>query len=302
MHSYTFRRGLLEAWRWRVKRSLFKRLTRAGMPVFTLGGDVISVNPQVHGVYEPQIMHLIRTAAEEGLNRFFVDVGANIGLISCQAGCHFRRLVLFEPNPQVLPILRANVSRCLHTADYEIREYAIGTSDGVTRLRVPRGNLGGAFIQDDGNSYSPAVLAKKDRFHEVDPRNYDEIEIQVRDRATVLDALAVSLKAQGLDQGVIKLDVEGYEAVVLEGVLNSFKDGFRYMVVMECQSDGRDLDALVRRHGAGRLLQLREYPDRNRSHWLRSLRGALAGGFEWRLEPYVPQRRKTDLVYFSFEC
>jgi FkbM family methyltransferase len=302
MVDYTFRRGLLESWRWRIKRSLFKRLTRDAMPVFTLGGDVISVNPQVHGAYEPQLVHLIRTGAAQGLNHFFVDVGANIGLIACQVAPHFRTLVLFEPNPQVLPILKANAARCLRDTAHEIREYALGTADSTAQLRVPRGNLGGAFIQDTANSYSAATLAKKDGFDELDPRNYENIEIRVCDGAEALEALAVSLKARGLDQGIFKLDVEGYEPVVLEAILAGFKHGFRFMVVMECQADGREIEAVVKRSGAGRLVQVKPDPDRSRPGWSRSLSALRAGGHAWRLVPYVPQGRKTDLVYFSYEA
>jgi len=293
---------MFDSWRWRIRRSLFKRLTRRAMPVFTLGGDVISVNPQAHGVYEPQIMHLIRAAAAQGMNHFFVDIGANIGLISCQAATHFRRVVLFEPNPQVLPILKANAARCLRGTDHAIHEYAIGAQNTTTELRVPRGNLGGAFIQDAGNSYSADTLAKKDGFGTLDAANYDTIRIEVRDGRAALEELALSLKAAGLESGVFKLDVEGYEPVVLEAILASFKIGFRYMVVLECQSDGREIEALVRRHGSGTLLQVGEFPERRRPKWARGLRALLAGGQEWRLVPFRPQGRKTDIVYFSSDA
>ena len=301
MRDYTFRRGLLESWRWRLKRSLFKRLTRASMPVFTLGGDVISVNPQVHGVYEPQVMHLIRTAAADGLDHFFVDIGANIGLIACQAARHFRRLVLVEPNPQVLPILKANAARCLRDTEHEIFEFALGTADGSAQLRVPRGNLGGAFIQDAANAYSASTLARKDGFAALEAANYENIEISVRDANQALTALALSLREKGCERGVFKLDVEGYEPVVLASILECFKLGFRFMVVMECQSDGREIQALVERHGFGRLLQVSEHPQRGGQRWSRGLRVLRAGGHQWRLAPYAPQARKTDLVYFSFE-
>jgi FkbM family methyltransferase len=302
MQPYTFRRGLLESWRWRFKRSLYKRLTRRALPVFTLGGDVISVNPQVHGVYEPQVMHLIETAAAQGMNHFFVDIGANIGLIACQAAPHFRKLILFEPNPQVLPILHANTSRWLHATEHEIHAFALGTSDSVTQLRVPRGNLGGAFIQDAGNSYSATTLARKDGFAELDARNYESIDIPVRNGKEVLARLAIVLKAQGFEQGVFKLDVEGYEPVVLEAILEAFKHGFRFMVVLECQSDGKDIAQLARRYGSGRLLQVTEYPDRKRHRWTKSLRMLFAGGRRWYLAPYAPQPRKTDIVYFNFDA
>ena len=74
------------------------------------------------------------------------------------------------------------------------------------------------------------------------------------------------------------------------------------MVVMECQADGREIESVVKRSGAGRLVQVKQDPDRSRPGWSRSLSALRAGGHAWRLVPYVPQGRKTDLVYFSYEA
>lgn len=298
MHDPIYRRSVLEGWRWRIRRSLFKRLTRDSLRVFTLGGDVISVNPQCHGVYEPQVSALIAQAAADGMNQFFFDVGANIGLIACQSGKLFAKNFLFEPNPQVLPILKANARLNLHPDSYLVLEFGLGAENGRTQLSVPKGNLGGAFIQAN-NHYSEDTLAQKDGFGGLQADNYEQVEIEVRDADAVFASLADSLQDAGMTSGVFKLDVEGYEPIVLSAILRHFGGRFRFMVVLECQAGSDTIEEIVRTHGSGRLYALSEDPSRSAGRWARMAAAFIQGGYRWRLTPFTAQQRKSDIVYLS---
>ena len=61
--------------------------------------DLITVDIQLFGVHEPLITKIISYFNKEGFNDFFLDVGANIGISTCQNGNDFKEVHLFEPNP-----------------------------------------------------------------------------------------------------------------------------------------------------------------------------------------------------------
>ena len=63
-----------------------------------------------NGVYEPHIKFLIDYLAEKGYSDFLIDIGANIGLTSCQSGNSFKEIHMFEPNPDCVNILKVKES------------------------------------------------------------------------------------------------------------------------------------------------------------------------------------------------
>ena len=137
---------------------------------------------------EPELGHLPLLVAR---GRVALDVGANKGgytqaLLRLAAAVH-----AFEPNPALLPWL----SR-LRDSRLTIHPLALGERDGEAVLRVPLGRRGrpskqGATLAATARTRGGAV----------------ELTTQVRR----LDGLDVG------DVGFIKIDVEGFEARVIEG-------------------------------------------------------------------------------------
>ena len=87
---------------------LFKKITSKTLNLFLRAGDIISVHPQINGSHEPKLNSLIAAIAKEGFCDFIIDVGANIGLTSCQNGHLFKKIHMFEPNPLCYKILEVN--------------------------------------------------------------------------------------------------------------------------------------------------------------------------------------------------
>jgi hypothetical protein len=85
----------------RLRYSLVKRLTRKAPPLFLRGQDIISLGPLANGVYDPVMQQMMHHFARQGFQDFLVDIGANIGLVSCESGACFKSIHLFEPNPYV---------------------------------------------------------------------------------------------------------------------------------------------------------------------------------------------------------
>ena len=125
-----------------------------------------------------------------------IDVGANIGNHSIYfASFVADHLIAVEPNPQVLPTLRANLAR--NVSDFSLFEYAVGENEGRGTVDVPeqkQENIGAARINwrdDDGGIQISTLDSTLNTWG-----------------ADTSDSFVVSM---------IKIDVEGMEPQVLAG-------------------------------------------------------------------------------------
>lgn len=216
----------------RIKYKLFKFLTKKSMGIFLRGNDIISLSPQVEGLHEEFLTKFINNIASTDCSDFFIDIGANIGLTSCQNGHRFKKIVCFEPNPLAANILKTNLSICLNQNNFEVFEFALGDTDGEFELYIPKHNWGGAFVKDN-NDYSDVTLSKKDGFHEFDTNNYHVKKVEVKKTVDVLDKLFSSLSAEGFKKGVIKIDVEGFERKILLSIAEKLPKEFNTVIVFE---------------------------------------------------------------------
>ena len=116
------------------------------------------------GTYEKGIIYFIyKEFKGEGS---FVDVGANIGLMSCIVAKNFpkNQVIGFEAHPETFKILKEN--RKLNDLDNaDIREVAIGSEPGiVTIYNNSEENRGGASIVDFQN-HSTGFEVKQSTTH-----------------------------------------------------------------------------------------------------------------------------------------
>ncbi|MBX9837544.1 MAG: FkbM family methyltransferase [Silvanigrellaceae bacterium] len=169
-----------------IKDKLFLKSTKNSMDLFLRGRDIISVYPQTHGTHEPHIINLISNLSAIGFSDFLIDIGANIGLTSCQSGKNFKEVHMFEPNPYCCKILEVNSKIALNKTNYKIYEFGLGDQNIKSVLTVPINNWGGAFIKDESNSYDEATLLKKDGFEVYDESNYFNVEIEVKNTVDIL--------------------------------------------------------------------------------------------------------------------
>ena len=149
----------------------FKKITYQSLNIFLRGGDIISVDPQIFGVHEEVLTKYINYVAENGSRDFLIDIGANIGLSSCQNGNKFKKVYCFEPNPLCVNILKTNLAISLNEGAFKIFDFALGNEDGLFDLYIPKHNWGGAFVRNS-NDYSDEVLGRKDGFESISEKNY----------------------------------------------------------------------------------------------------------------------------------
>src|SRR5262249_3567527 len=141
---------------------------------------------------------------------------ANVGLTACQSGDFFNQVFMFEPNPEIFPILELNTKLMLRTCQHQAFNIGLGPEAAKAVLNVPRHNWGGAFVHDRFNAYSDTLFASKHLVGRLDTADYRQVGIQIEAAGKVCTELFARLARLGLRRGVIKLDTEGYEKVILQ--------------------------------------------------------------------------------------
>jgi FkbM family methyltransferase len=142
-----------------------------------------------------------------------IDVGANLGYFSLLMSelCHGGEsgiAVAVEPNPPICHLL--GLSQSLHTRRFTVMNKAISSYTGEAVLTIPGMSFGGATIKTN------------------DPAPDRE---QVRVSTITLDDLVAELKLPRVD--VIKIDVEGEEPAVFEGMEKTLAYNPNMQIVME---------------------------------------------------------------------
>jgi FkbM family methyltransferase len=216
-----------------IRNRIFRSVTKRPLKFFFRGGDLISVNPLTNGSHEPGFTHVISHFCASGYDGFLIDIGANIGLTSCQNGNSFAKVICFEPNPLCVHILKVNTEIGIANSSVEINEYGLGSKAGIHELWVPKHNWGGAFVRSDQNSYSDEILALKDSFSSVDKANYSVKSIEIRSAEEVLTEKLTELVGLGLTSGVVKIDVEGMEMDVILGLARALPALCDIVIVFE---------------------------------------------------------------------
>jgi FkbM family methyltransferase len=147
-------------------------------------------------IHEPSLTQFILTRFATAADRNFIDIGANIGYFSCllaKLAGDGGKVLAIEPEPQNLKLLQQNI-KLNQLRNVDVRACAVGPSEGTALLGL----------------YKPA---NRGRHSIVDADAKSRIQVTVK----TLDALAKDSGSNGKSWALVKIDVEGYEAFVLEG-------------------------------------------------------------------------------------
>lgn len=159
------------------------------------------------GLHEQDEMGFVLHALRP--NGLFVDVGANVGSYTVlAAGAVGARVVSFEPHPETFARLKANIAINCLSSIVEARCCGVSCSAGELAFTADRDTTN-RLIQsnDEGASITVPVV-------------------------TLDEALG------GRTPAIIKVDVEGHEAQVIEGAQRTFSDKGLLAVLMETNGSG----------------------------------------------------------------
>lgn len=211
-----------------VKKILTKRSN-----FFLKINDVISQRPLIDGTYEPHLRELYSSLSRDGFNDFYIDIGANVGLSSILVGYEFKLLYLFEPNPLIFKILEVNASLNLDKDRYQLFNYGLGNLNDNLEIMIPKNNWGGAFIVSKDNHYEESLLASKDGFSSLKSCNYIKLNAKIKKTSTEIKKIFTNIYQKEGRNGIIKIDVEGFEEVVLKGIASAIPGDSSVVIIFE---------------------------------------------------------------------
>lgn len=232
------------------KRDKFQIAKRKGGTFILNYKNYIDRKILVDGNYEPeQFAMFSKFAAAMGAEYFF-DIGANIGLYTVQMARvpTIHTIFSFEPMPANRNQLHANILLNGLDGVAHVHSYALSNSAGSA-----------VFLQNKGNSTGRSRL-KETNTYSLDNNKFDEVDIETKR----LDDFS-ELKDHKL---AIKIDVEGHELMVLQGMPNILKNNI-CLLQIECYTEAESVTDVFLK-GAGYSLIATIHADRYYSNKLQS--------------------------------
>lgn len=143
-----------------------------------------------------------------------LDVGANIGNHSVFL-CAFvaDHLIAIEPNPEVLPQLRRNLSS--NVSNYSLYECAVGEVAGRGSMMIP---------ENMGNNIGAAQVDLQSQGNDIEVSTVDAVFSDWKNN-----------QQSSVNVALMKIDVEGMEPKVLQGAKNTIAE-FKPHIIVEAPS------------------------------------------------------------------
>lgn len=287
---------------YRIKYYLLRRLLGRSPIFFMNPSDIITRFTLAYSVHEKMVYELIKFIAEHDHNEFFIDIGANIGLTSAQTRGTYKKYILIEPNPLLKNVLEVNAEMHLPQGSHEIFNVGLADIDDRRELIIPRDNWGGAFIKE-GNAYDLKTLLGKDGKEDITEEFYITKKVMLKNSQDFMLKIIKKLKTDGIRKGFIKIDVEGYEMVILQTLLPILEKENMSCFIMFEQWDKNwsrtILDKLIERPLQIWLLEEND-PDFRTRHGIFSIFKALLKGnlIENRLKPVEARPAVGNLLIY----
>jgi FkbM family methyltransferase len=156
-----------------------------------------------NGTYEEGVIHFMKQHLVPG--DIFIDVGANIGWLSCIAAQLIKengKVLAFEAHPETIGLLNENI-HLNSFQNIEVFSVALGNKNGQTELfDAPEQNRGGA-----------SAVFSSEKVHVVPTQKLDDI-------------ISVNVVPK-----IVKIDVEGFEPEVVEGAMQTLQKHLPILII-----------------------------------------------------------------------
>jgi FkbM family methyltransferase len=191
----------------RFEDGSFERDVKIGGRVFRVASDDAYLEG-MSAEFEPDMVEIFRRLVKPDFE--VLDIGANIGLTSILFGSLARSVRAFEPSPTTFKFLSRNI-RGAGLENVHLYNFGLGKESSRFELTSAPGNRSGAFVSD--------VMSLSDGYR------VEKIEIKRGDEF-------FNLRTKSDRIHFIKIDVEGYEQNVIEGLKNTIESS-RPIVILE---------------------------------------------------------------------
>jgi len=221
-------------------------LTKRFPDGFTMRLDVAKKMQRIfylQKIYEPYVSNYIRNTLKEG--DVFIDIGANVGiytLLAARITGTQGRVYAFEPEEENFRTLRENVKRNnLHTV--LCVQKALSNTEGTMTFYVNPLNDGGGGLVHSGTYYDDKKAWSKKQIQ----KRFPDVELTKKVAVVSFDAFAKEHNLTNVF--LIKIDVEGGELLVLEGMQDMLEQKCAPRIICEVSEKGEQIRALVEKHG-----------------------------------------------------
>ena len=134
-----------------------------------------------------------------------LDIGANVGLWSCDLVNSFEKVIAFEPVQEFIECFRKNVKK----PNYFVYACALGKEKSYINMNIVEGNTGHTHV--DKNSYGKGKIP----LNTLDSFNFNDVDM-------------------------IKIDVEGLEEDILHGAEATIKRNKPVLVIEQQKHEYKD--------------------------------------------------------------
>lgn len=203
--------------------------------------DQIGRDIAVTGLYEEAAIRsvewMIRSEViDSNRSGFFLDIGANIGIYTLVLAGRFHTVLAFEPHPMTRRLLQLNVE-INGLSNVVVSPYALSNETGYAVLREEVGNIGASTI--DGSDCDK-----------------EGCRVEVREASPLVEEFLA-----GASISFIKLDVEGHELKVLQGLRRVLAEQTP-VIAFEANrpSQSEDILALLRELGYVKFIAIDLWP------------------------------------------
>lgn len=229
-----YQQGVLHKFFYRQAQNIHKFLIRKSGNYYLKPNDIISHRPTLFGYHEPHLEALFFQLSKTH-DDFLIDIGANIGMTTVMVGHGFKSIHCVEPNTIISKILDVNVSLAGMTNKTNIHEIGLGYESKMEELNIPKFNFGGAYITNNNDYNNSDTLMQR---HD-EEKTIQNIQI-VEANYWIKNLFSANLNWKN---GVIKIDVEGFESHIFKALLNNVPKDVSVVVVMENFLDKFEFEA-----------------------------------------------------------
>jgi FkbM family methyltransferase len=215
------RRLAIMAWFRSVPGRLHVRFLGRGRLYFDASDNRAKWLRSSAGVTQPLLTWVWQTLVRKWRPDVVVDVGANYGEIAlCCAYREQARIVLVEANPALLPYLRRSCASHRNAEQIKIFDFFAGDTDGPVSF----------VIDEKWSGTSSGVAAVEDApFKGPGPQRTRRVDI----RSSRLEPHLARLLRESDRRLLVKIDVEGSELKVLQGLEGILRDMAEWILILE---------------------------------------------------------------------
>ena len=183
---------------------------------------------------QPELLELCVTQCREFDVDVFLDIGANVGEVAVSVADYVRKVVIFEPNPSLVPMLYKTLAS-VEEAIIVPLAVSDGSRNEVLHIRdeyAGASSLDSAYLSGLRATMWPGIGRTV--------REVPVFTVSVDDAATLVDIEPGSSL-------LAKIDVEGYEPEVLAGASATFAASRWWRALVEFNADAleaRGIDSL----------------------------------------------------------